>query len=751
MQYRLVKIAVLILFAICSSVIAFGQEKAMPAPTQPHLHGNFPPPAKQPVITAREVATGIIALDGNLNEQAWKQAETITDFFQVEPVQGAPNKHATSVRVLFDEQYLYIGVVCRDTAGARGIRVQDLRRDFAFGENDIFAVQLDPQNLKRYCVSFQSTPYGSQRDLQVFDDNFRDNDWDALWQVRTSITDSSWTAEFAIPFATLRYDYSEQQDSIAWGVSFFRLARRDFEQTVFPPVPQSYSPYRMVYAAQLLGLKLPKPSVNLRVQPYALYDFSSSKASRDAPATVQGIPKFGGDAKWAVKPDATLDLTFNTDFAQADVDRAVNNLTRFSLFFPERRQFFLENSGVFAGVNNAFVRPFFSRAIGLANTQFAAAPVPIDVGVRYVERNSDRAIAGMFVRQRGNDAQSAANFSVLRYVKNFGAQNNIGAMLTHRYDDASERLNFGGKHNTTFTLDGLLRPTDELTITAVVTGSLDSTSSRLGSGGNVFAGYNTNEFYVGTLHAWATEKFLPGMGFVAQSNTVFHNPGGYAIIRPKERTWWRRWDPGAFLELYHNANDGTFQQASIDIFPVWFFFQDNAFVRYSVTPTWQNINFTFAPVGVNIEQGRYFYVRHILQYSSDASAQFSFVARGELGGYYNGALTTLYGSLRFVPIPNIALTAEYERNQFFDVGARRENLTTDLITGAVRLALNPQVQLSVFYQYNSFDRRSRWNARGSWEFLPLSFLYLVFNDSMVEPSGQQTQAFIGKVVYTHQF
>jgi hypothetical protein len=170
-----------------------------------------------------------------------------------------------------------------------------------------------------------------------------------------------------------------------------------------------------------------------------------------------------------------------------------------------------------------------------------------------------------------------------------------------------------------------------------------------------------------------------------------------------------------------------------------------------VTPTWQNINFTFAPVGVNIEQGRYFYVRHILQYSSDASAQFSFVARGELGGYYNGALTTLYGSLRFVPIPNIALTAEYERNQFFDVGARRENLTTDLITGAVRLALNPQVQLSVFYQYNSFDRRSRWNARGSWEFLPLSFLYLVFNDSMVEPSGQQTQAFIGKVVYTHQF
>lgn len=746
-RYQWIIIAVSIIFAISSSILAFGQDNTI----HKHLQGNFPPPAKQPVVIAREVDERSITLDGLLDESVWLQAEAITDFFQMEPVQGSQNRHSTSVRVLFDERFLYVGVVCRDSSGRGGVRVQDLRRDFIFGENDMFAIQLDPQNLKRYCVSFQVTPSGSQRDLQVFDDNFRDNDWDALWRVRTNITDSGWTAEFAIPFASLRYDDVLQGDSTMWGINFFRLARRDYEQTVFPPVPQSYSPYRMVYAAQLRGLKLPKPSVNLRVQPYTLYDVSSSKTSRDASAVVQGVPKFGGDAKWAVKPDATLDLTFNTDFAQADVDRAVNNLTRFNLFFPERRQFFLENSGVFAGVDNAFVRPFFSRAIGLANTQFAAIPVPIEVGMRYVERNADRAIAGMFVRQRGNDAQSAANFSILRYVKNFGAQNNIGAMLTHRYDDASERLNFGGKHNTTLTLDGLLRPTDELTITATLTGSLDSNSSRLGSAANVFAGYNTNAFYVGTLHAWATEKFLPGMGFVAQSNTMFHNPGGYAIIRPKERTWWRRWDPGVFLELYHNLNDGTFQQASLDIFPIWFFFQDNAFVRYSVAPTWQNINFNFAPVGIQIERGRYFYVRHILQYSSDASAAFSFVARGELGGYFNGALTTLYGSLRYAPLPNIALTAEYERNQFFNVGTNSENLSTDLLTGAVRLALNPQLQVSVFYQYNSFDRRSRWNARGSWEFLPLSFLYLVFNDSMIQPSGQQTQAFIGKVVYTHQF
>jgi hypothetical protein len=750
-------LSILTLSVVCfvsSSSFALGQEQARQT-QHTGLHGNFPPPANQPVITARAVQPGAITLDGVPFEQAWAEAQTITDFFQIEPVQAAQNRYFTSVRVAFDDRFLYIGVVCRDSAGQGGVRVQDLRRDFAFGENDIFAVQLDPQNLKRYCVSFQTTPYGSQHDLQVFNDDFRDGDWDALWQVRTNISDSGWTAEFAIPFATLRYDYTEAhagaQDSVSWGISFFRLARRDFEQTTFPPVPQSYSPYRMVYAAQLRGLRLPTPSLNVRVQPYALYDFTSSKARSDAAPTVQSVPKFGGDVKWAVKSDATLDLTFNTDFAQADVDRAVNNLTRFSIFFPERRQFFLENSGVFAGVGNSFVRPFFSRTIGLDNTQFGANSVPIDAGVRYVERNTDRAIAGMYVRQRGSETQPTANFGILRYLKNFGTQNSIGAMLTHRYDDAAERLGFGGKHNLTFTLDGIVRPTDELTISATLSGSLDSTSRQLGSAGNVFASYNSNTMYAGTLHAWATERFLPGMGFVAQPNTMFHNPGAYAIIRPAERTWWRRWDPGVFMELYHNVSDGKFQQASLDIFPLWFYFQDNAFARYSIVPTWQNINFDFAPVGVEIEQGRYFYLRHILQYSSDASARFSFVVRGELGGYYNGSLTTLFGSLRYAPIPNIAFAAEYERNQFFSVGKNRENLATNLITGSIRLAYSPQVQLSVFYQYNSFDRRSRWNVRGSWEFLPLSFLYLVFNDSMLQPSGQQTQAFIGKVVYTHQF
>ncbi|HMN90685.1 MAG TPA: carbohydrate binding family 9 domain-containing protein, partial [Saprospiraceae bacterium] len=146
--------------------------------------GNFPPPAQAPVVRAAPVQ-GTIKIDGKLDEPAWAAAPAINDFFRVEPRQGGNYLYHTEVKLLYDERNLYVGVFCRDSLGRQGVRVQDLRRDFAWGENDIFGIQLDAQNLKQYCVSFQTTPYGNQRDLQVFNDSNIDNDWNALWDVRT--------------------------------------------------------------------------------------------------------------------------------------------------------------------------------------------------------------------------------------------------------------------------------------------------------------------------------------------------------------------------------------------------------------------------------------------------------------------------------------------------------------------------------------------------------------------------------------
>lgn len=360
------------------------------------------------VIQAMEIS-GLITIDGLLNESSWQQAPVTSDFFRMEPRQGGNFLYQTFVRILFDEKNIYFGVFCKDSLGKRGVRVQDFRRDFTYGENDVFYIQLDPQNLKRFCVSFQTTPIGTQRDLQVFDDSFKDNDWDALWKVRTAVTDSGYYAEFAIPFKSLRYDKS-LSDSVSWGVTFARLARRDYEVTVFPAIPQAFSPYRMNYAAQITGLKTPPPALNLRVQPYTLYQASAITSDAGAKTNTNKL-KVGGEIKWAVSPNAVLDFTVNTDFAQADVDRAVINLTRFNVFFPERRQFFLENSGIYAGADIDGVKPFFSRTIGLANAQFNATPVSIDAGLRYTDRTANRTLAGLYVHQEATAFQGAANFA----------------------------------------------------------------------------------------------------------------------------------------------------------------------------------------------------------------------------------------------------------------------------------------------------------------------------------------------------
>lgn len=244
------------------------------------------------------------------------------------------------------------------------------------------------------------------------------------------------------------------------------------------------------------------------------------------------------------------------------------------------------------------------------------------------------------------------------------------------------------------------------------------------------------------------------MGFVFQKNVIQHNPGGYFIWRPKNIPWIRRFDPGLFVNYYHDANDpGNFQQGNLYLFPIYLLFANNSFLEYAIYPTWQNINFNFAPLGVRIAQDSYYYTRQAVRLRTDQSAKFSVSGSLEWGGFYNGQRITVEAGLRFVPIPHIALTVDYEYNDLRNLGELQENLETHLTTVGARLALNPRVQLSAFYQYNTFDDQGRWNVRGSWEYHPLSFVYLVFNDTRIDgvENPLEEQQFISKITFLKQF
>ena len=712
---------------------------------------NFPPPLKAPILKAIP-ATERIVIDGKLNEKDWGRAMPIDDFFRMEPRQGGKYLHKTEVKVVYDDKQIYFGVFCKDSLGEKGIRVQDLRRDFIYGENDIFYLQLDPQNTKRFCVSFQTTPYGNQRDLQVFDGNLKDNDWDALWSVRTTRTDSGYYAEFGIPFKSLRYDNISNKDSVAWGITFARLARRDYEQTVFPAIPQSYDPYRMTYAAKLVGLKLPEASSNIRISPYSLFQNDKNTDASGVNRVTTKV-KIGGEAKWAVNPHAVLDFTVNTDFAQADVDRVVNNLTRFNVLFPERRQFFLENNGIYAGADISNIKPFFSRTIGLSSTQFNANPISIDAGVRYTDRNQKRTLAGLYVHQRAGESQGASSFGVLRYLKNYGNQNNIGVMVTHRLDEADQLKGYTTKNNTTVTVDGFIRPVDEVTIQYLASASRNNTNDSLGVAGSFYVGWNPNKLYMGWLSDFVSEKYVPGMGFVFANNTIKHNPGGYFIWRPKNKLgkYIRRWDPGAFVNWYQNSNNFKTQEVSLYIFPIYIITNTNAKIEYAITPSYQNLPFSFPILKSTIESGQYKFVRQMLRYETDASRKFSIQGKYEWGNYYNGKLKSLNVTSRFAPLPQVALTAGYEYNVFAKLGVTSDDFNTSLYSVGIRLAANPRLQVSSFYQYNSFDYRGRLNVRASWEFAPLSFVYFVFNDQQFQNTSIANQSVITKISYIKQF
>jgi len=715
----------IILFLLPST--CFGQDASV-----------FRPDSVKKEIEAARISSPI-HVNGLLDEPEWKLAPPSPDFIEVEPFQGQKPGQMTIVRVLYNRQFLYLGIQAKDSGGLKAIRATDFRRDFSIRSHDYVAISLDGFNDHRNAMAFSINPYGVQRDQLVFDDILTDLDWDGLWKVRTNRTDSGWTAEVAIPWQTLRYP--KNQDSLQqWGINIMRNRRLTNEVSAFSPYPRSFTFTRMAYAGVLKNLQPPPPRTNIRAQPYVLGSFDKYRNFPAGTEPEKNNFRAGGDIKWAINPNNILDLTFNTDFAQADADRQVNNVTRFSVFFPERRQFFLENASLFgAGVGpgddlsggTMRIQPFFSRRIGLDD---AGNPIPLDAGGRYVYRSLKRNFGAMIMRQRQNDITPGTNFFVGRYSENLGEQSHLGALVTLKNNENGTNL--------VTAVDGFFRLGESHSLNTML---IRSSNNKGGSDG--FAGYAQYFYTNNQVKLWWTQtlvskNFDPGMGFVSRSDVIGTTPGIFWYYRGKKlpfKKWIRAFEPGIWSEFYHQASTGKLIESQVTANPIWFNFQNGGYFGYLVNSTFQRLTEPFAPLGITISEGKYHYVRHTFYYSSDPSRIIGLNGSFDFGSYFNGNLSTLSAALRFSPVPHISLTAQLNRNRFREVGDNAESITADLWSLTGRLALNPRLQLIGFYQRNSINSNDNYNIRLSWEYQPLSYVYVVFNHRGFDNAAMKRQ------------
>ncbi len=692
-------------------------------------------------------------IDGLLNEAEWKLAKPSSRFVEIEPKQGHPPGEATVVKVLYNNQYLYFGIFAHDSLGTKALRSTDFKRDFDDKSRDLVGIAFDCFNDKRNAMAFVTDPYGVQRDLLSFDDLYYDVDWNGLWRVRTNRTDSGWTAEIAIPWETLRYPNTDSVQQ--WGLSIYRNRRITNEITSFSPYPRAFSSLRMSYAGLLTNLKPPPSKTNIRLEPYALSSYDHYKGFDSTVKKNETNYKFGGDLKWAIDPNSVLDLTVNTDFAQADVDQQVNNVTRFSVFFPEKRQFFLENASLFGvGISQAVdgsggqmhVQPFFSRSIGLDSL---GKPVPIEGGGRFVHRSTKENYGAIIMRQRASDNSPATNFFVGRYSENIGANSRLGGLVTVK--------NQPGNTNIVSTVDGFFRLGESHSLNTLLMHSANTEKGKNGLAGFAQYYYSTNHMKIWLTQSVVTKDFDPEMGFVSRTDVIGTTPGMNWYYRGKRLPFKkviRAFEPGFLPELYWQASTGKSIERTFTFFPVWLNFQSGAYFGYAFEPQFQRLTAPFEPLGVTISPGDYYFTNQQIWFSSDPSRVVSMTGIYIWGNYFNGKLNSGDWRLQFAPIPEISIAGRFNRNRFIKVGEPKTSTTIDLYGLEARLALNPRLQLIGFYQKNASDNSENYNVRLSWEYTPLSYIYLVLNHYGFTNAFSKIQAedhAIAKISFLKQF
>lgn len=699
---------------------------------------NFQPPEEPIQIHAVFSESGII-LDGNIGFEEWENSGVFSEFIQLNPDPLSPSISRIEARIQYNERYLFVSAKI-EIPKNETIKVTNLSRNYRFNDNTEFGFALDTSNDKRNAVAFHCSAGGNKRDLQVSDGTFINDNWNALWFCASNIDDAHWSVEMAIPWRSLRY--SSEKDYMSIILIYNNPATGEFVS--LPAVPHVLGPYQMSFAASLTGLELPESSSNIQVVPYIFSSYSSKTESQ-----AESSYKTGGEIKWASSNNTILDVTFNTDFAQADADIQTVNLTQFSILFPEKRQFFLENANVFRPNVTDFIMPFFSRRIGLDNN---GNPIPINVGLRLVQTNATRNYGLLLMHQAENVNNSDALFGVARYNRNFGRQNRFGGMITHRQNGLTAGVSTS---NTTYSIDGMFRPNPYLSFNAMVSLSSDS---ELGEGiaTQLWTSYRRNWLYAGLISYYVVD-YHPGIGLERFGrNYAFNSPAISFDLRPD---WLPhqilRYTPSISAVIYNSADFSSLLIAEFYLRLIEIELRNGVRFRYQEEFNWQNIERDRFFIGVPIQAGSYYYNRRSFELQNRSAELFSWFLKFSHGGFFDRNLTTYQTILKLNPSRYFSYLVDYSSNKIYAKNTSENSKHVYLVSNSMIVSLSPTLQLSGLYQKNSANSSVGINLRASWEFRPLSNIYLIYNSNYFEKNefspSKLNQQGIFKISYLMQF
>jgi hypothetical protein len=684
---------------------------------------------ERPVAQAT-VLTEAPTIDGNVTgDPAWGEARAITGFSQIQPSYGQPASQRTEVFVGVTDRALYIGVMAYDDEPLQIIST-DSRRDSSLDDTDSFRVLIDGLLDRQNAYVFGTNPAGIEYDGQVVREGNNqiisggegglNLNWNAPWTVKSLVSDEGWSTEMEIPFTSLRFGASEVQ---TWGFNFERRIRRNNEIAFWAPLSQERGLTQVSQAGSIEGIQVPRQR-NLQLTPYVLARSRSGGALTQS----QTDDEAGFDLKYSITPSLTLDLTYNTDFAQVEADDQQVNLDRFSLFFPEKRAFFLENAGQFAVGNSQETELFFSRRIGIANG-FA---IPIEGGARLSGKIGQRTNIGVLhmSSEAVEGLTSANDYSVARVSQELPNRSSIGGLFVDRQGDGSLLGNIGTDENQTYALDGrwgirrngLVQAWVGETKTPGRTGRDDAFS--------VSGDYNDEDWTFGAGYTEVGQDFNPEVGFLTRRNYKKVDARIFRRVRPM--------DSGFFEFRPHIVYRGFwdfdgFQETGFLHVDSHFEFLTGREFHTGVNFTREGLKQPFDIVpGVTIQPGTYDHEELQLVYMGNLSAPFSFQMRTTIGGRFGGDRVNLEPTFQYRVGDKFSSELVYAHNDF-DLPVPNGDFTADLWRLRVSYSFSPRMMLQLLTQYNEQSDTTSSNVRFSWLQSANTGLFFVYNE--VDESG----------------